>query len=253
MELLSLQSGSDGNCLYVETADAKLLFDAGISGVRAEERLAAADRDIWSCDAVIVSHDHWDHVRSAGIFGRKYGLPIHMTERTEQAAGRHLGVKEDVVHFRSGDVLTWERTRVETIHTTHDGADGVAFVVDDGTHRLGILTDLGHVFAGLADVIATLDAVFIESNYDGDLLDDSPYSAALKKRIRGKGGHLSNGQSARLVAHAQDPVLQWICLAHLSEEANDPELALATAEQWLGLNMPIHVAPRHDASEVWTL
>ena len=200
MHVISLQSGSNGNCIYVEAGGVKLLFDAGISGIQAKERLALHGRDVASVDAVLISHDHVDHSRSMGIFHRKFGLPIYVTAKTYRAASRYgLGEIDDLRHFCAGETLRFGKVTVETISTPHDGVDGVVFVVDDGKHRLGILTDLGHVFGDLEGVIGSLDAVLLESNYDPDMLANGPYPDWLKERIEGPGGHISNFEAAELL------------------------------------------------------
>jgi len=217
MLVIPLQSGSNGNCVYVEAGGRRLLFDAGISGRQAQERLASLGRSIHEVDALLVSHDHADHARCLGIYHRKFGLPVHVTQKTLAAARRRteLGEVEGLCHFAAGETIRVDGVSIETIPTPHDGADGVAFVVDDGRRRVGILTDLGHVFAELADVVRSLDAVLIESNYDPDLLRDGSYPEWLKERIRGPGGHLSNAEAARLLAKSGKK-LQWVCLGHLS-------------------------------------
>ena len=252
MKLISLQSGSNGNCIYVEAGAVRLLLDAGISGKQAELRLAAHGRDIRRVDALILSHDHADHSRCAGIYQRKFGLPIHATEATYRAAdaSRALGPVRDVRRFRAGEVLRLDGVRVETIPTPHDGVDGVAFVIDDGRHRLGVLTDLGHVFGGLGELIATLDAVLLESNYDPDMLDWGPYPASLKRRIRGAGGHLSNREAAELLAAAAGRRMRWACIGHLSEQNNSPDVAMATHREVLGDGLPVHLAGRYGATGV---
>jgi phosphoribosyl 1,2-cyclic phosphodiesterase len=251
MQVISLQSGSNGNCIYVEAGGVKLLFDAGISGTRAKERLARHGRDISDIDAVLISHDHVDHSRSMGIFHRKFGLPIYSTAKTYQAASRYpLGEIEDLRHFAAGETLQFERVTVETISTPHDGVDGVVFVVDDGKHRLGVLTDLGHVFDGLEDLVGSLDAVLLESNYDPDMLANGPYPEFLRKRIEGPGGHISNFEAANVLMSSDSKRLKWACLAHLSEDNNTPSLALKTHRQILGKRLPIFVATRHEASAV---
>ncbi len=252
MKTIALQSGSNGNCVYVEAEGVRLLFDAGISGKQAQLRLAGHGRDIAEVDAVIVSHDHSDHARCMGIYQRKFGLPVHVTGKTlDTAAAKYaLGKIEDVRYFEAGTVLHFGRVSVETIPTPHDGADGVAFVVDDGRSRLGILTDLGHVFNGLDEVIRSLDAILIESNYDPEMLDRGPYPPVLKARIRGGGGHISNAEAGRLLADCGRR-LKWACLGHLSEENNDPEVALGTHRQILGDRFPLHVASRYRATEVF--
>ncbi|MBI5582186.1 MAG: MBL fold metallo-hydrolase [Deltaproteobacteria bacterium] len=251
MIAVSLQSGSNGNCIYVEAAGVKLLFDAGISGRQAEQRLADLGRDIREVDALIISHEHADHLRCAGIFQRKYGLPLFITRQTLEAGkAQNLGQLRDVRFFQAGATLPFGATSVETVPTPHDGADGVAFVVEARRKRLGILTDLGHLFAGLSETIASLDAVFLESNFDPEMLDRGPYPDFLKRRIRGRGGHISNQEAAGLLNTAAPDRLQWACLAHLSEQNNDPELARETHRRVLADRFPLHIAGRYRASTV---
>ncbi|OGW29889.1 MAG: hypothetical protein A2X56_05580 [Nitrospirae bacterium GWC2_57_13] len=253
MIAISLQSGSNGNCIYVEAGGVKLLFDAGISGAAADERLAAHGRDIRSVDAVIISHDHGDHVRCAGIYQRKYGLPLYTTQRTiDRACSRlPLGKLRDVRHFTAGDTLHFNGVTVETTPTPHDGADGAVFVVSSGGARLGILTDLGHVFPGLQPLVASLDAVFLESNYDPGMLECGPYPEFLRQRIRGEGGHISNREAAELLCSAGN--LKWACLAHLSEQNNSPDVALRTHRAIVPKILPIHVASRYRVSDVFSV
>ena len=251
MEVIALQSGSNGNCVYVEAGGRRLLFDAGISGRQAQARLAHLGRDINAVDALLISHDHVDHSKSMGIYQRKFRLPVYVTAKTHQAANRYnLGELDDIRHFRAGETLQFDGVLVETIPTPHDGADGVAFVVDDGRHRLGILTDLGHVFNDLTAVIHTLDAVLIESNYDPDMLRRGFYPEFLKQRIAGLHGHISNFESAELLQSAGSKRMQWACLAHLSHDNNTPELALKTHRRIVGPRLPIHLATRYRASDV---
>ncbi len=252
MEVIPLQSGSNGNCIYVESGGVRLLLDAGISGHQAQLRLASHGRDITEVEGLIISHEHRDHVCGMGVYQRKFGLPVYISEPTLQVANRanRLGTLSNVRHFRAGEVLRFEHVAVETIPTAHDAVDGVGFVVDDGTHRVGILTDLGHVFAGLQTIVQSLDAVVIESNYDTAMLDAGLYPQMLKNRISGPGGHISNDESAGLLRAAGCRRLQWVCLAHLSEENNHPELAAETHRRMIGTQLPLSVASRTGASEV---
>lgn len=266
MKVIALQSGSNGNCVYVEAGDVRLLFDAGISGTQAQRRLAAHGRDIADVNGLVISHDHRDHARCLGVYHRKFGLPVHITKGTLTVAGRkdNLGTLSDVRYFQAGCSLSFNSQRncgteasggnvtIETIPTPHDAADGVAFVVDDGTRRLGILTDLGHAFDRLFPLMKTLDAVLIESNYDPEMLANGPYQAAIKRRIRGPTGHLSNADSAQLLLAAGDR-LRWACLAHLSEENNDPNLAIETHRRLLGDRLPLFVASRYAATGMFEL
>lgn len=253
MIAISLQSGSNGNCIYVEACDVRLLFDAGISGVQAERRLAAHGRDIREVDAVIISHDHADHVRYAGVYQRKYGLPLYITPGTFNAAQERqsLGRVRDIRFSQADGTLRFGEVTVRAFPTPHDGADGAVFTVETRDKRLGILTDLGHVFEGLEVLVSSLDAVFIESNYDPDMLEAGPYPAFLKRRIEGPGGHLSNNEAAGLLRHAAGSRLKWACLAHLSEENNDPSLALQTHRRILNSRLPVCTASRYEATGVF--
>ena len=254
MIAISLQSGSNGNCVFVDANGVRLLFDAGISGIQAERRLGKLGIDIRDVDALFVSHDHVDHVRCAGIYGRKYGIPVHITGPTLEAASRRcdLGRIPEARTFVAGESIGVGEAVVETLRTPHDGADGVVFTVDDGIHRLGVMTDLGHVFDDLSAAVSTLDGVFLESNHDLEMLEHGPYPPFLKRRIRGPGGHISNDEAAQLVG-ATGGRLRWACLAHLSEDNNTPDVALATWREILGPGLPLHVASRYEPTAVLEL
>lgn len=253
MITFSLQSGSNGNAIYVEADGVRLLFDAGISGVAAERRMAVHGRDIRDVDALIISHDHSDHTRCAGVYQRKFSVPIHMTRATHDAARWCLGNVHDVRHFASGASLTLGGVRVHTIRTPHDAADGVAFVVEGDGKRLGILTDLGHPFDGLDALLASVDAAYLESNYDPAMLAGGSYPPHLKARIRGAGGHLSNDEAAGLLKGCGRKRPAWIAVAHLSEHNNRPELAVAAQRRAVGETYPVFHAPRTGCSELWTI
>ena len=251
MRIISLQSGSNGNCVYVEADGVNLLIDAGISGIQVKERLALHGRDVADIDAVLISHDHSDHASKMGVYHRKFRLPVYATAKTYEAARRYpLGKFKDLRHFLAGESLRFGKVAVETIPTPHDGADGVVFVVDDGTHRLGILTDLGHVFSDLEPIIRSLDAVLLESNYDPETLANGPYPDWLKERIEGPGGHISNVEAAELLRVAASRRMKWACLGHLSEDNNTPSLAMETHRKILGERLPIFVATRYEVSGV---
>jgi len=255
----SLQSGSSGNCLYVESGNVRLLFDAGLTGHQTKQRLASFGVDIQTVQAVIISHAHDDHIRYAGVLQRQYHLPIWMTpgalKRVREK--KRLGQVSAIYLFNSGDTLVFGSIKVETIPTTHDVPEGVCFVVDNGTVRLGIMTDLGCRFLGLSEIITTLDGVYLESNYDADMLENGIYSDELKQRIRGGQGHLSNAEAAELLVQSGTR-LRWACLGHLSAKNNTPETALEThrkilEQTTLGRTLPLHIAPRYEVSEMLEL
>lgn len=251
----SLQSGSNGNAIYVEADGVRLLFDAGISGITAERRLAEHGRDIRNVDALIISHEHRDHVVACGIYQRKFGLPVYVTEPTLRTARIwcNLGRISDVRYFRSGDDLTFGRVTVHTIRTPHDAVDGVCFVVTGEGKRLGILTDLGHAFPALPRILESLDAAYLESNYDPEMLENGGYPIHLKARIRGDGGHISNDEAAGLLRDCGRRLPKWIAVAHLSEQNNRPELAIGAQHAVIGRDYPVHHAPRYGVSPAFSV
>ncbi len=238
----------------MESEGTRLLFDAGISGIQAQKRLALYDRDVRDVDGVLISHDHADHVRCAGVYARKFGIPVWITPTTLRAAARKGGPGKmpAIRHFEAGQTLDMGGLSVETVPTPHDGADGVAFVVNGARGRVGILTDLGHVFDDLSAVVNGLDGVFLESNYDPRMLEEGPYPPFLKRRIAGPGGHISNSEAANLLASASGR-LRWACLAHLSEHNNNPHVAVETHRGVYGDAIALSVASRYEASGTFVL
>lgn len=248
--MISLQSGSNGNCLYVETGRTKLLVDAGISPSLASRRLALYGLDMRDVDALIISHDHGDHVRYAGTFHRRYDIPLYITRRTlfKALTNHGIGRVSDAIYFSVGDEIVMNNLSILTIPSPHDCADGSLFVISSEGKRLGIFTDLGHVFTELQSLMKTLDAVFIESNYDSEMLMGGTYPNYLKQRIQGPEGHLSNSESAELLLAGQH--LRWACLAHLSKNNNSPVTALRTHREVIGVDLQLYIAGRDDVSQV---
>jgi phosphoribosyl 1,2-cyclic phosphodiesterase len=253
MTAISLQSGSNGNCYYVESNGTKLLFDAGITASMAARRLEEHGRDIKDVDALIISHDHGDHARHTGVYSRKYKMPVYITQRTYEAAAKKHGIgrMNDVCHFRTGDVIGIGGISIETIPSPHDSADGSLFIISSEGKRLGIWTDLGHVRDELYPLVSTLDGLFIESNYDPLMLDNGPYPAFLKQRIKGPEGHLSNIDCAELLQAGTK--LQWACLAHISNNNNSPETALETNRRIAGDSIQLYTANRYLSTEALTI
>lgn len=251
MRTCSLQSGSNGNAIYVEADGVRLLFDAGISGRQARLRLATHGRDVRDIDALILSHCHGDHTRNAGVFQRLFDLPILCTPATHDAIRPYVGKLRDVRHFAAGDTLTIADVRIHTLPTPHDADGSVAFIIEHNRRRLGLFTDLGHPFRALRDGIDAVDAAYLESNYDAAMLEAGSYPELLKERIRGAGGHLSNDEAAALLAGCRRKRLRWVALAHLSGENNRPDVALRTHRAVLGDDYPLAVAARYEVSELF--
>ncbi|MCA9244428.1 MAG: MBL fold metallo-hydrolase [Phycisphaerales bacterium] len=248
MRSICLQSGSSGNAFFVEAGNVRLLFDAGIGGRRVKMRLREAGYDVNRIDALIISHEHSDHAAHAGALHRLYQIPLYLTPRTRQAIGYRLGKTFDVRHFQVGQTLDFGAVRVRTIPTTHDAVDGAAFIVEHDGKRLGIFTDLGSPTLSLFGAVRSVDAAYLESNYDPHMLRVGPYPREVQARIRGTGGHLSNAEAASLLAARETP-MRWVALAHLSQHNNAPEVALRTHVEKVGADYPIHLTKRYDCIE----
>lgn len=251
--ITTLASGSSGNSLYAETADGAILVDAGLSAKQLAAKIGEIGGDVERLDAILISHDHSDHARGAGVLSRRFGIPLLMTAGTFHGCKHNLGKVVGPRLFTPGQTLCVGGFHVHTLETPHDGREGVAFILErDGT-RCGVLTDLGCVFQGLQETVPTLDAVVIESNYCPKMLATGPYPPALQERIRSDHGHISNSEAARLVLEHAGERLSLILLAHLSENNNSPEHALEIWRRECGARLDgqqvqLLVAPRHNPS-----
>ena len=241
MRVIALQSGSKGNCIYLEADNVRVLFDAGISGKRAQERLAYFHIDIRSIDALLISHDHIDHVSCAGVFNRKFGIPLWITQKTFKAASSRIGEVKQVNYFTSGETIHFDGLNIETIKTPHDAVDGVCFVADDGKKRFGVCTDLGCVFNELPSVVQSVNGLLLESNYDPIMLRYGDYPPELQDRIRSSHGHLSNEEAAELLLHYGQN-LETVMLGHISENNNTERQVVSTHKKILGKNFRAELA-----------
>jgi phosphoribosyl 1,2-cyclic phosphodiesterase len=249
-----LGSGSSGNSILVESESTRLLIDAGFSGRDIERRLAAIDRAPDGIDALFVTHEHGDHTRGIGVFSRRWGTPLFLSQRTRIACSRLLDGTETVHDYSCVNPVLIGDLRVEPFLTVHDAADPFAVTVTEvGTgEKLGIATDLGRPTVAVRHALRDCDLLVLEANHDEILLRESAYPWSVKLRIAGSHGHLSNRASAELAAEIVHPQLATIVLAHLSEQANDAALALDVIGQRLetiGYRGALQVGLQHDPLE----
>jgi phosphoribosyl 1,2-cyclic phosphodiesterase len=229
MKVTPLASGSSGNSYLVEGKEGSVLVDAGLSGKRMEERIRNAGADPGSLKAIIVSHAHSDHVKGVGVLSRKFKLPVWMNQGTWSVVEESLGKLHKIEFFRTGGIFDVAGLRIHAFSVPHDCADPVGFRISNGTCRMAIATDLGTCTGLVANVLAGLQVVVIESNHDPVMLRDGPYPWELKQRVRGRLGHLSNSESAGLLQRIVSDQLHTVILAHMSETNNRAELALECA------------------------
>lgn len=255
MKVSVLGSGSGGNSTYVEAGNTKLLVDAGFSAKSVAERLKVLGVEPEEIAAIVVTHEHSDHTSGIGVFARRHGTPLYMTERTREACAKLLRGKETVEAYRVGRPFHVGDVRVEPFLTVHDAADpvGVALVDQCTELRLGIATDLGRPTTQIRHALAKCDFLILEANHDEVLLHTSHYPVSVKRRIASSHGHLSNQAAARLATELMHPRLAGIVLAHLSKECNRPALAeevVRTALERIGWEGHLEVALQHRPTDL---
>jgi phosphoribosyl 1,2-cyclic phosphodiesterase len=233
-----LASGSAGNCALLEAGGTSLLIDAGLSGSELERRIAAAGADARDLAGILITHEHADHVRGAGVLARRHRLPVYLTRGTHEAERRHLGELPAVNYIDPGrefEVCGVGVRPFSTPHTRQGGglAEPVAYVFFHGGAKAAYATDLGHPTGLMAQHLAGCRLLVLEFNHDPAMLVNGPYPWPVKQWIRGQGGHLSNEQAARLLERVLHDRLEGLVLAHLSETNNTPELARAAAREAL--------------------
>jgi len=240
MRFCVLASGSRGNACYVETEDTRILVDAGLSGREIERRLDRVGVAPATLDALIITHEHIDHIRGAGPFSRRFDLPLYTNRKTLERGKKTFGNLPRPVAIETEDPLTIKTLNVETFTKCHDAADPVGVVLSChggspalGGAGIGFVTDLGRTTRLIEDRLKGCRALIMEFNYDRKMLDEGPYPLDLKRRIKGQDGHLSNQQAGDLLRDVFHRNLKYVVLAHLSETNNTPEKARQKAKDAL--------------------
>lgn len=223
MHIIVLNSGSNGNAVYVESpaSGAGVLLDCGISRRQVEQRLKVHGRFLQNIKGVFVTHEHADHVRGIPVLTRVHAVPTFLTEATFRGMHRNRPYKGHRF-IRHGEEVQVEDIRVTAFAKNHDAADPVFFLLSVGEKQFLYATDLGEAAAELGPMLGRVDAALLESNYDEDMLENGPYPAYLKARIRAAHGHLSNLQAMDLLRTYANGRLHTLILGHLSENNNTP-------------------------------
>ena len=237
MELTAytLASSSKGNSVWIRYGSDELLIDAGISCRRIESALRQLDDapPLSNVGAVLVTHEHSDHIAGLPTLAKKYHIPIHMTEDSARAmlsSRKYLPTADFItVHPRTFEIKVGEIT-VRSFATPHDSASSVGYLVSAGGRTIAIATDIGHISATIENALTGADYVILESNHDVNMLLSGSYPYELKRRILSDRGHLSNENAAEFARRLAGSGTRQIVLAHLSPENNIPELALTTAK-----------------------
>lgn len=256
----SLSSGSCGNCYYLGNSHWGILIDAGIGPRVIKKRLAQYGIELSSIMAILVTHDHYDHIKSVGYLGEKLHIPVYATREVHRAIRHHPLVNNNLNgstrYIEKGTPFRIEDFQITAFNVPHDSVDNSGYFIQFGNHRFTLATDVGAITDEVAYYICKANHLVIESNYDEGMLDKGSYPYLLKQRISSGSGHLSNRQTAEFLANNYSSDLRNIWLCHLSGDNNLPELAYQTVENQLagkgikvGRDVKLHVLLRNILSQ----
>lgn len=240
MRFASLGSGSRGNATLIQHAETTVLVDCGFSARETEKRLQQAGLSAGALSAILITHEHADHINGVRVLARRHQIPVYSTAGT--ASVLHAELTPLIHEFSSHEAFAIRDLQIAPFPVPHDAREPSQFVFCDGASRLGLLTDAGFITPVMETALDSCDALMLEANHDHQMLQAGDYPESLKARVGGRFGHLSNDQSAGLLNTINTAKLQHIVAMHISEKNNAPEKvtplfadALACTEEWIGV------------------
>lgn len=249
-----LASGSKGNAVFISSGDTSLLIDAGLSGIEIERRLKSRGLDPKNLDAILVSHEHSDHIQGVGVLSRRYKLPVYINSKTRKAAISQLGNLYDSKNFECGSTFTINDLSIHPFSISHDAKDPCGFTVNQNGTKIGIATDLGIATSMVKAHLKGCTLLILEANHDEKMLINGPYPWPVKQRVKSRIGHLSNEESKALLNELQHDGLKHVMLAHLSETNNTPQKAFNEVGQALTRCEPrLYVASQNECGALLLL
>ena len=232
LAVCNLASGSKGNATYISDGKTAILIDAGLSGIEIQRRLTSRNLSPESLAAIIVSHEHSDHVRGAGILSRRFKLPVYINQKTA-AASPALGRVHEIKPFECGTTFNIGNLTIHPFSISHDAEDPAGFKIGSNGTSMAIATDIGIATSMVKEHLKHCALLVLEANHDPQMLETGPYPWPLKQRIQSRVGHMSNSDSKKLLHELQHANLQHVILAHLSEINNTPRKAFDEVVQAL--------------------
>ena len=233
MKFCVLGSGSRGNATYLEANGTSILIDAGMSGIELQKRLSVIGVEFSAINAILVTHEHNDHIHGVGVLSRRAKIPVYANPPTFSAAARIVNKLFSFNEFETGKTFYFRNLEIHPFSISHDSEDPVGFRISDGDTIFGYCTDTGKVSQLMRHRLASCQALVLESNHDLEMLQNGSYPPYLKQRIRSSQGHLDNTEAAVFLQELAHEKLQHVVLAHLSEENNHPEIAFHAAVEAL--------------------
>ena len=230
LNFCSLYSGSSGNSLYLEIPNTKILIDAGESCKKITDALASINVDVKEIDAILITHEHSDHIKGVGTISKKYNIPVYansLTWNSTPMQNQNINTNNRKI-FKTNKEFTFGGLTIYPFSIPHDASDPCGFNIYYENTKISIATDVGHLTNEIIGNLEKSSFILLESNYDPDVLKCSSYPYRLKERIAGPYGHLSNISAGKAISHLLNTGLKSVMLGHLSEENNFPELAYKT-------------------------
>jgi len=253
MKFCPLASGSKGNSTLLVSDEVKVLFDAGLSAKALTERLIDVGESIEEIDAIIVTHEHSDHIRGIDLLSKKYEIPIFANSDAAKAILSGAKSRPKFKIFTTGETFHFADLEIHPFSIQHDTLDPVAFTVLVGGKKLGICTDLGFATSLVKAHLKDCDYMLLESNHEPELVYASPRPALYKQRVLSRQGHLSNQACAELLAEVHSTKLKHVFLAHLSSDCNQEDIALERVHSVLeeqGHSVNLSIAFQNRVSEM---
>ena len=259
VKFCTIASGSSGNSTFVGTEYTKILIDAGLSGKRITESLSSLQVMGNDIDALFITHEHIDHIKGAGVLSRKFDIPIYATQGTWEAMENQIG---KIAPKNTRFVYTEEQCVINDIclqpfSIPHDAKEPVGYSIATENHKITLATDLGHITEEIRKQLVDSEILLLEANHDEELVKSGCYPLALKQRILGEQGHISNRTAGKLLCEIMSEKLKYVFLGHLSDENNHPHLAYETVEKILkkdkikvGSYLHLDMASRYSRSRV---
>lgn len=242
-----LASGSKGNCIYVGTEHTKILIDAGISGKATQARLAQINVDLTDIDAILITHDHIDHIQGLKVLAYKMGIPVFANSETAKGIAEHFHDCPKLKVFSTGETFEFGDIEIHPFSIQHDTLDPVAFTMRLNGLKLGFCADIGYVTTLVQHQLRDCDYLYVEANHQVSMVHACARPMVYKQRVLSRVGHLSNDACGQLLREVAHPGLKHVHLAHLSSECNSPETAMNVIKEILdqhGINLEMCIAPQ---------
>lgn len=253
MKLSVLGSGSAGNCSFINIADKKILVDVGYSAKKITEKLASINEKIEDIDAIFITHDHSDHMKSMGIISRKYNIPIYIHKKSLLNILHKVGkLNENNIFLLEDRKVFLDNVLIENFDVMHDSAHNLGYTFNYKNEKLSYVTDIGKITNIVKQACRDSDYLAFESNYDNEMLLNGVYSWSLKNRVKSNVGHISNEESSNFITSISNNRLKKVFLLHLSGENNTPDIAYSTLREKLEKRIDIELTSQ-EATKLFEL